>query len=69
MNAIIRSTLYAGLFSGLNKWGFQNGGIFLDIFLFLKKEMNMEHTPSEHESFNDDIYYTDDDSSVSESEE
>lgn len=29
----------------------------------------MEHTPSEHESFNNDIYYTDDDSSVSESEE
>ena len=49
--------------------GFKNEGIFLDIFLFLKKEMNMEHTPSEHESFNDDICYTDDDSSVSESEE
>lgn len=29
----------------------------------------MEYTPSEHESFNDDICYTDDDSSVSESEE
>lgn len=29
----------------------------------------MEHTPSEHESFSDDTYYTDDDSSVSESEE
>ena len=69
MNAIIRSTLYAGLFSGLNKWEFQNEGIFLDIFLFLKKEMNMENTSSEYESFSNDIYYTDDDSSVSESEE
>lgn len=29
----------------------------------------MEHTPSEHERFNDEICYTDDDSSVSESEE
>ena len=69
MNAIVRSTLYAGLFSGLNKWRFQNEGIFLDIFLFLKKEMNMENTSSEHESFSNDIDYTDDDSSVSESEE
>lgn len=29
----------------------------------------MEHTPSEHDCFNDDFYYTDNDSSVSESEE
>lgn len=47
----------------------KNEGIILDIFLFLKKEMNMEHTPSEYEHSNDDIYYTDDDSSISESEE